>query len=368
MHLEKITLINFKNYEQTTVSLSKRLNCFVGKNGMGKTNLLDAIYYLCMCKSNFGIRDRQVIRHEAPFFRLEGRFKTNKQIEKIVAKVIPGKKKDIERNDVVYQKLMEHIGLIPVVMIVPDDTLLASEGSEGRRKFLDNSLVQLDRIYLENLLKYNKVLRQKNAALKQFGKVGGYNGSLIDTYNEQMIGPANFIFNARQTFLDQFKPIFHDYYEVISGKAEEVDCVYKSQLKKESFELLLKQAEDKDRILQRSTVGIHKDDLIFTINGSALKTFASQGQLKSFVLALKLAQFEILRQQKDIAPILLLDDIFDKLDRYRVEQLIGLLLEREFGQVCITDTHENRLEDIIKNFDSEYLQYKVDAGRLTVLK
>ena len=164
------------------------------------------------------------------------------------------------------------------------------------------------------------------------------------------------------------RPIFHDYYEVISGKAEEVDCVYKSQLKKESFELLLKQAEDKDRILQRSTVGIHKDDLIFTINGSALKTFASQGQLKSFVLALKLAQFEILRQQKDIAPILLLDDIFDKLDRYRVEQLIGLLLEREFGQVCITDTHENRLEDIIKNFDSEYLQYKVDAGRLTVLK
>ena len=218
MHLEELTLIHFKNYDKTTVRLSEGLNCFVGKNGMGKTNLLDAIYYLCMCKSNFGTKDRQVIQQNASFFRLEGHFHKAGKKERIVAKIIPGKRKDIERNDVVYQRLIEHIGLIPVVMIVPDDTLLVSEGSEKRRKFLDNTLAQLDREYLLQLMAYNKVLRQRNAALKEFGKTGNYNGPLIDIYNQQMLAPAEYIVKARQDFIKQFQVVFADYYQMISGK------------------------------------------------------------------------------------------------------------------------------------------------------
>ncbi|MEM9823238.1 MAG: DNA replication and repair protein RecF [Bacteroidota bacterium] len=362
MFLREIRLTQFKNYPSAKVNLSPQLNCFVGKNGMGKTNLLDAIYYLCMCKSNFGIRDRQVVQHGTSFFRLEGRFAGDQEQEIIVAKVIPGKKKEMERNGVAYQRLFEHIGLIPVVMIVPDDTLLVSEGSEGRRKFLDNTLSQLDRQYLEQLLAYNKVLRQRNAALKQFAKNGYFDAALIETYNKQMLNPAAFIHQRRQAFLENFDPVFKEYYQIISKDAEKVDCTYVSRLAANSLSELFVASREKDRILQRTTAGIHKDDLKFIINGYALKTFASQGQLKSFVLALKLAQFEFLRKEKKIAPILLLDDIFDKLDRHRVEQLIGLLLERQFGQIFITDTHENRLEEIVKKFDSTFLNFKIEDG------
>lgn len=366
MYLTKIKLVNFRNYESQSLELSPGLNCFVGMNGMGKTNLLDAVYYLCMCKSHFGVNDRNVLRHSADFFRLEGIFKRTKKREKIVAKVIPGKRKEFERNDILYKRLVEHIGLLPVVIIVPDDTQLATEGSEERRRFLDNTLSQLDPEYLKYLMSYNKLLKQRNALLKRFAVERSFNASLLETYTQQMALAAPLIHEKRKQFLTDFLPIFSDYYKVISDDREQVRFQYKSQLNEQDFLNMMKAAEEKDRILQRTTTGIHKDDIVFKINDFPLKRFASQGQLKSFVLALKLGQYELLRKEKNIDPILLLDDIFDKLDNQRVKQLIGLLHERSFGQVFITDTHESRVGDIIQHFDANFKKFIINNGVATV--
>ncbi len=364
MYLDTIKLTNFKNYEAQQLQFSEGLNCFVGRNGMGKTNLLDAIYYLCMCKSNFALTDAHICRHESDFIRLEGLFQRADKKEKVVAKVIPRKKKTFERNDVAYKTLSEHIGLLPVVMIIPDDTRLVTEGSEERRRLIDNTLSQYDADYLLALLRYNRLLRQRNAALKKMGMEGNYNAALIQAYNEQMGAPAKSIYQKRADFVKQFITVFQQYYSAISGKQEQVDCLYSSQLAKEDFGLLLEQSADKDRVLQRTTVGVHKDDLKLMIDGHALKRFASQGQLKSYVLALKLAQYDFLRQEKKIAPILLLDDIFDKLDSHRVKQLIALLMEQNFGQVCITDTHDKRLEEVIEGYHSGHKKFKVEQGKI----
>ena len=362
LHLEKLILTNFKNYASQQVDCSTTLNCFVGLNGMGKTNLLDAIYYLCMGKSHFNAPDGLVMQHDADFFRLEGLFLLNDKKEKIVAKVIPRKKKEFERNGLPYPKLSEHIGLLPVVMITPKDTDLVADGSEVRRRFIDNTLSQLAPKYLEQLILYNTVLKQRNAALKQFGETQTFNLNLLQTYNQQLISPAGIIFEHRKSFIERFRPIFLEMYKFISGKSESVDCRFLSQLNEQSFELLLDHAQEKDRVLQRTTVGPHKDDLHFSIEKYPLKRFGSQGQLKSYVLALKLAQYEMLKQEKKCSPILLLDDIFDKLDRNRVRQLLQLLLQGDFGQIFITDTHESRVEEIVKGFSSDYRLFRVQQG------
>ncbi len=333
---------------------------------MGKTNLLDAIYYLCMCKSYAGINDRKLVIHDEIFFRLEGVFGLNNKNERIVAKVVPGKNKVIEKNDVPYKKLLEHIGLFPVVMIVPDDTHLVTEGSEIRRRFIDNTLSQLEPMYLSGLVAYNKILKQRNSALKQFAAERYYDAKLIESYNQQLIEPAGLIFKKRKSFVEEFVPLFERYYQKISGKQEEVNCSYSSQLSNESLEILLEQNAEKDRILQRTSCGVHRDDLKFFLGEHSLKSFASQGQLKSFVLALKLAQYELLRIHKKVNPLLLLDDIFDKLDRFRVGHLISLLMENQFGQVFITDTHENRVQDIIEKFDSDFKKFVIDSGTATL--
>ncbi|MFK7937400.1 MAG: DNA replication/repair protein RecF [Saprospiraceae bacterium] len=363
MHLQQLKLTQFKNYSTQKLDFSARLNAFVGMNGMGKTNLLDAIYYLCMCKSHFGTNDRDVVQHEEEFLRLEGYFLKNEKREKVVAKVIPRKKKEFERNDVAYAKLSEHIGLLPVVFIAPDDTYLAKDGSEARRRFLDNTLSQLDREYLRHLINYNKVLKQRNAALKNFAAERYFDPALLLIYNEQMLAPAAVIHDKRTAWMDTFNPLFQEYYRVISGDREAVGVRYRSQLTETDFNTLLTEAQEKDRILQRSTVGVHKDDLVFTIEGYPLKKFSSQGQLKSFVLALKLAQYELLRRDKAIPPLLLLDDIFDKLDRARVRQLLQLILEKDFGQIFITDTHESRLAEIIEGFGADFKIFKVENGK-----
>lgn len=365
LHLQHYILTNFKNYASQRIDCSPRLNCYVGYNGMGKTNLLDAVYYLCMGKSHFNLPDSLIARHDEAFFRLEGHFLRENRPERIVAKVMPRKKKELERNNTAYLRLSEHVGLLPVVMIAPDDTYLATEGSEARRRFLDNTLSQLDNHYLQQLITYNKVLQQRNALLKQFADSGRYNIALIEAYDQQLLGPGRAIHEARRQFMSRFQEILREKYRVISGEAESIDCTYDSKLNDHSFESLLEGAREKDRILQRTTVGIHKDDLDFTIAGYALKRFASQGQLKSFVLALKLAQYRLLQSEKKMAPILLLDDIFDKLDNERVRHLLGLLLEGDFGQVFITDTDENRLGAIVEHFGQEYLNYRVDSGKAT---
>ena len=332
---------------------------------MGKTNLLDSIYYLCMGKSHFSLPDMNVVLHNEDFFRLEGHFELGEKKHKLVAKVKPGKKKVIENNDVAYKKLMEHIGLFPVVMIVPDDTRLATEGSEGRRKFLDNALSQLDKEYLLNLIRYHSLLKQRNAALKQFAKSKNFDYKLIKTYSEQMAQPASIIFEKRKEFVQNWLPEFLKLYGLISGESEQVDCKYISKLAEADFMYLTEEAEEKDRILARTTVGIHKDDLSFQIEGYPLKKYASQGQLKSFVLATKLALYEILKNIKNVNPIFLLDDIFDKLDKHRVKHLLQLLIDKEIGQVFITDTHENRVVDIIKEFDVSYQRFVISQSPTT---
>ncbi len=364
MKLTKITLTNFKNYTAQTVSFSPTINCIVGKNGMGKTNLLDAIYFLCMCKSNFSGSDKNVVKHDEGFFRLEGQFMRNQKKEKIVAKVIPSKQKVIEKNDVLYPKLSEHVGYLPVVMIAPADSTLVLGGSEERRKLLDNTLSQADPSYLAALLLYNKILRQRNAALKKFALTHSYNAQLIQTYNQQMQKPSQIIFEKRKIFLEEISTIFESYYKSISGNSENVSLLYKSQLMTKSLSELQKENAEKDKILARTTVGVHKDDLIFTIDEHPLKQFASQGQLKSYLLSIKLAQYGFLKKVKQLNPILLLDDIFDKLDRFRVQFLLEMLLKNDFGQIFLTDTHDSRIEEIVQSFELEYKKFVIEDGKV----
>ena len=372
LFLQVLKLTNFKNYEAQTLMLSEHLNCFVGQNGVGKTNVLDAIYYLCMCKSHFKTSDKNIVRHSADFFRLEGNYVTvnqqeKPQIDKIIAKVQPRKRKDFECNQSVYERLSEHIGCFPVVMIAPDDTLMAMEGSEERRRFLDNTLCQLDNQYLTHLMHYNKVLAQRNKLLKQMAEARTFDEILVQSFDVQLLSNARYIHQKRTEWMSDFQPIFESFYNQISGEKETVKCVYQSKLTNTDFETLLKENIEKDRILQRTTVGIHKDDLKFIFNDVAVKQFASQGQLKSYILALKLAQYELLRDQKGIAPILLLDDIFDKLDESRVEQLLELLIDKKaFGQIFITDTHENRVTEIVNKFDMEYKKFVVEYGKIEI--
>lgn len=346
------------------------MNCFVGQNGMGKTNLLDAIYYLCMCKSHFKTSDKHITKHEADFFRLEANFvsgdtKETLRVDKIIAKVQARKRKEFEWNKAVYDRLSDHIGRFPVVMIAPDDTLMAMEGSEERRRFLDNTLCQLDNQYLTHLMHYNKVLSQRNKLLKQFAETRTFDKILVQSYDVQLLPSANYIYQKRQEWMTNFEPIFVDYYNQISGEREAVKCIYQSKLSETDFESLLNENLERDRILQRTTMGIHKDDLKFVFNEVAVKQFASQGQLKSYILALKLAQYELLRQEKGIAPILLLDDIFDKLDESRVQHLLELLIQKkEFGQVFITDTHENRVTEIIEKFGVSFGKFIVRNGEI----
>lgn len=362
MFLQQLKLTNFKNYEFQTLDLSPKLNCFVGDNGMGKTNLLDAIHYLCMCKGHFGLTDRQVIRHEGDFFRIEGHFLRSNKKETIVCKYQPKSRKAIERNKVAYTRFADHIGLLPMIMITPDDTLLITEGSENRRQYMDVLLVQLDKVYLNHLMTYNKVLQQRNAFLKQYKHPLEIDFTLLEIYNQQLLTPAAYIHEQRQLILEKLKPIFQQYYRTISGDQEQVDFVYNSPLNEKTLVELLTESQEKDAWLQRTTKGVHKDDLKLMINNYPVKKFASQGQLKSYLLALKLAQYELLRQESEVAPLVLLDDIFDKLDKKRVRHLLELLLERDFGQIFITDTHEDRIVEIVAGLGTDFKRFLIREG------
>jgi DNA replication and repair protein RecF len=377
LHLEKIILTNFKNYATQTVALSPKLNCFVGLNGMGKTNLLDAVYYMCMTKSYFLNLDSDVILRGSDFLRLEGHFVKKNRQEKIVAKVQLRKKKIVERNDVVYDALSDHIGFLPVIMFAPDDTLLAKEGSEERRRFMDLCLSQIDNQYLTHLIFYNKILEQRNAYLKSLEKTGSnkqntvgdkqnFDVKLIEVYDTQITPSAQYIFEKRQDFVKNLSPIFNDIYGKISGEKEVVSIVYESPLLTDNLKNILSKNREKDRILQRTSSGIHRDDLTFTMSDKSLKKFGSQGQLKSFVLSLKLAQHEILRgllndENRDM-PILLLDDIFDKLDETRIENLLQLIVNQSFGQIFISDTNAGRVQEVVTKLNTDYKIFMVENG------
>ena len=285
-----------------------------------------------------------------------------------MAKVMPRKQKELERNAVAYTRLSEHVGFLPVVIIIPDDTLLATEGSEERRRFLDNTISQLDPVYLRHLIQYQKVLRQRNAALKQMGDSGRFQESLLEVYDLQLQEPGQYIHHKRQHFVEAFNPILADTYRLISAGAEAAHCRYRSPLEKEpDLQELLRGHREKDRILQRTTTGLHRDDLSFYLDEHPLKHFASQGQLKSYILALKLAQYELIGQNKNQRPLLLLDDIFDKLDHHRVDHLLSLLLEGDFGQIFITDTDEKRVSELIASRQSPYREFLITQGKATAI-
>ena len=362
LHLRSLQLSNFKNYESATVEFHEGLNAFVGLNGMGKTNLLDAVYYLCMCKSHFGLNDRAVLRRGAEFIRLVGHFERSDRRERVTAKIVPGKRKEFDRNGNPYDRLADHIGLLPIVFITPDDTQLAREGSEERRRFLDTTLSQTDPDYLRQLMRYNRVLKQRNATLRAFAERGGYDASLLSIYDEQLLEPARYIHEKRAAFTHHFVPVFAEYYARISGGQEPVGLTYVSKLHAQELSDLLAESQERDRHLARTTAGIHRDDLTFRLNNFPVKRFASQGQLKSFVLSFKLAQYAYLREYHQISPILLLDDIFDKLDVQRVRQLLQLLTEQRFGQVLLTDTDPERVQRIVRELGVPTRILQVTAG------
>ena len=355
MVLESISLLNYKNFEATDFAFDPKINCFVGNNGVGKTNALDAIYHLSFGKSYFNPITTQNIKHGADFFVIEGKYNLQNDEEHIVVSVKRGQKKTIKRNGKVYERFSDHIGLLPLVIISPADRDLIIEGSDVRRKFLDGVIAQGDKKYLRQLLDYNQILAQRNALLKYFALNNTFNNDALAVYNEQMATLGTAIFKKRNEFINEFMPIFLARYQSISNAlTESVSLTYRSQLLDNSLLDLLENGLSKDRMTQYTNYGTHKDDLIFEIDGFPIKKIGSQGQQKSFLIALKLAQFDFIKSQNKTTPILLLDDIFDKLDENRVAQLLHLVKEDDFGQIFISDTHPDRTEDIIKQVHKTY--------------
>lgn len=359
MILKRLSLLNYKNFESHTLECDAKINCFVGNNGIGKTNILDAIYHLAFGKSYFNPIASQNIKHGESFFVIEGLFEKDGADEKVVVSLKKGQKKVIKRNAKAYDKLSEHIGLIPLVIISPSDRDLIAEGSETRRKFMDSVIAQNDKIYLNDLINYNKVLGQRNALLKYFALNNTFNKDTLEIYNAQLATYAQNIYQKRGEFLDTFIPIFKARYDRISNGNETINLSYKSQLHEQSLEALLVENLNKDKVLQHTSVGTHKDDLNFEIDGFPIKKFGSQGQQKSFLIALKLAQFDFIKQQSGYPPILLLDDIFDKLDANRVAQIVNLVNQDHFGQLFISDTHADRTEAVVKTTEQSYKMFKL---------
>lgn len=362
MHLHKITLHNFKNYPEAEFVFSGKINCFVGNNGVGKTNLLDAIHYLSFCKSYFNPSDLQNIRHEADFFAIHGSYyRQNDTAEQLQCIQKRNQRKKFLFNKKEYDRLADHIGQFPLVMISPSDRDLINDGSELRRRYIDSVISQFDKLYLDDLISYNKALHQRNALLKSFAERRYFDQDSLEIWNEKMIGLGTNIFARRKAFLEEFIPLFQHYFRFISGGKEQVDMIYQSQLLDADLGELLLHSLDRDRAAQFSTVGIHKDDLEFLLEDYPLKRFGSQGQQKSYVIAVKLAQFEYTRKVNGFKPILLLDDIFDKLDDYRVQQVIRLVSENSFGQVFITDTQEENIRKIFDPLEIEHQIFRING-------
>tara|TARA_B100000780_G_scaffold36890_1_gene22964 strand:- start:907 stop:1986 length:1080 start_codon:yes stop_codon:yes gene_type:complete len=359
MYLQKLSLVNFKNFDSKTFEFEEKINCFVGQNGIGKTNILDAIYYLSFAKSYFNPVAVQNIQHHKAFFVVEGDYSINDRKEKIICSLKKGQKKILKRNGKAYEKFSDHVGQVPLVIISPSDRDMVTDGSDSRRKFIDGVISQQDKSYLKDLIAYNKVLSQRNALLKYFAANRTFDAINLEVYDDQLIAFGSAIFKKRKEFLEQFIPIFNHKYQIISNENEEVNLIYKSQLLSSTYKDLLKNSLGKDKMLQYTTVGIHKDDLSFEIGDYPIKKFGSQGQQKSYLIALKFAQFEFIKQQSNLIPILLLDDIFDKLDESRVSQIIELVDNDEFGQIFITDTHSDRIKNIIQRSNKSYQIFKI---------
>lgn len=359
MHLKTLNLINYKNFKNQTFEFNSKVNCFVGSNGVGKTNILDAIYHLSFGKSYFNPIASQNIKHGEDFFVVDGRYSKDLKEEKIIVSLKKGGKKVIKRNSKSYNRFSDHIGLLPLVIISPVDRDLITEGSDLRRKFIDGVISQNDKIYLDQIIRYNKILFQRNSLLKQFYLSRTFDHDTIEIYDEQLSKIGNLIFNKRKEFLELFSPIFFEKYSIISNNKEKVNLTYKSQLKNHRLQDLLISNIEKDKVLQYTSAGIHKDDIEFLIGNYPIKKFGSQGQQKSFLIALKLAQYEVLKAKSGNSPILLLDDIFDKLDSKRVKQIIKMVNDSNFGQLFISDTDAKRTENVVKSAHDNYEIFKL---------
>jgi len=359
MYLKQLSLTQYKNIRSKTFDFNPKINCFVGDNGKGKSNILDAIYHLAFGKSYFNPIASQNIQLGEDFFVVEGRYEREEREEKIVCSLKKGQKKVMKRNGKVYEKLSDHIGLIPTVIISPADRDLIAEGSSTRRKFMDGVIGQTDAVFLQNLIEYHKILSQRNALLKFFALNNTFESDTLAVYNDQLSQRSTALYEKRKAFMETFIPVFNTRYQDISEGNERVDLEYESQLHQNSHKALLESNLEKDKILQYTSTGIHKDDINFLLEAQPIKKFGSQGQQKTFLIALKLAQFDFLKKQTGGAPLLLLDDAFDKLDQKRVTQIISLVDQNDFGQIFLTDTHEERTLNALQSLKSSYELFKL---------
>jgi DNA replication and repair protein RecF len=361
MQLHTLQLINFKNYEQVKLDFSGKINVLVGKNGCGKTNLLDAIHYLSLTKSAFLSSDHYSIRHGEKFFSIKGVFRSHKSTHEILCAAQIGAKKIIKEGVNEYQKLSDHIGKYPVVLIAPDDTELVKEGSEERRRFFDSIISQLDNHYLDALMRYNHALKQRNSLLKIFAESNSFDPITLESYDRVLAETGTLIFNRRKTFIQEFLPTFTRFFNFIVSD-ELVDLSYSCELLNTDYMQGLAANRQRDLYLQRTNFGIHRDDYVFTLANGDLKRLGSQGQQKSFIIALKLAQFEIIKNHKQLKPILLLDDIFDKLDDFRIQKLLELIKNEEFGQLFITDARPDRTTTLLSKINVDANIFEVMNG------
>ena len=368
MEIKTLHIVQFKNYQEAEVSFYSGVNCFVGPNGSGKTNILDAIHYLSMCRSYLNPIDSQNIKFDQQFFMLQSSWYKNEQEVDLYCAVKKGQKKIFKKNKAEYEKLAEHIGSFPAVMISPYDRNLISEGSELRRKWMDGIISQFDRQYLDDLIRYNRILEQRNALLKNNLKNGFFDRESFEVWDEQLVEVGLRISIKRQEFIIEFIPIFQQFYSELGSDKESVTFMYKSQLLEGDFKVLLKQGMERDRYIGYTSVGVHKDDLLFELNSHPIKKFGSQGQQKSYLIALRLAQYEWLKRHLNQNPILLLDDIFDKLDNVRVEKLMQMVSNHTFGQVMVTDTDSKRVKDIFDAIHEPFRLFTVEAGRIEQLE
>ena len=359
MFLKELSLTNYKNFESLKFSFDTKIICFVGLNGVGKTNILDSIYHLSYTKSYFNPIPSQNIKHGETFFFISGKYMIDDKEENILVSLKKGDKKIIKRNNKLYKKFSDHIGKIPLVLISPDDRNLIIEGSETRRKFIDGIISQNDKEYLNNLIDYNKTLKQRNALLKMFYDNSDSIRKTIDIYDRQLSSDAQKIYDKRREFLNEFIPIFKSRYKELSNDKENVEIKHSSDISPDqNLYKLLKNNLEKDLRFQYTTKGIHKDDLNLSLDNFPIKKYGSQGQQKTFLIAMKLAQFDYL-SKLDSKPILLLDDIFDKLDDSRVKQIINLVNQEKFNQIFISDTNKTRSENIIKKVNKSYKIFEI---------
>ncbi len=359
MFLKELSLTNYKNFESLRFSFDTKIICFVGLNGVGKTNILDSIYHLSYTKSYLNPIPSQNIKHGETFFFISGKYMIHDKEENILVSLKKGDKKIIKRNNKLYKKFSDHIGKIPLVLISPDDRNLIIEGSETRRKFIDGIISQTDKEYLNNLIDYNKTLKQRNALLKMFYDNSENIRKTIDIYDRQLSSDAQKIYDKRREFLNEFIPIFKSRYKELSNDKENIEIKHSSDISPvQNLYKLLKNSLEKDLRFQYTTKGIHKDDLNLNLDNFPIKKYGSQGQQKTFLIAMKLAQFEYL-SKLDSKPILLLDDIFDKLDDTRVKQIINLVNQEKFNQIFISDTNKTRSEKIIKKVNKSYKIFEI---------